>query len=69
MTKEKLREALDNFVQGFGLTDRTGTLTANDVLAYAAGYGFDMPFAKAYDVVMKIVNDYDLKWGYKYDQF
>lgn len=69
MTKEKLREALDNFVQSYGLTNRTGTLTANEVLGYAAGYGFDMPFGEGYDVAMEIIRDYDIPWRTNYDQF
>lgn len=62
MTKEELRDALDNYVQSFGLIHRTKTLFANNVLAYAAGYGFDMPFLEGYEVAMEIIRDYDLKW-------
>lgn len=62
MTKKELRDALDNYVQSFGLIHRTETLFANHVLAYAAGYGFDMPFLKGYEVAMEIIRDYDLKW-------
>ena len=62
MTKEELRDALDNYVHSFGLIHRTETLFANHVLAYAAGYGFDMSFLDGYEVTMKIIRDYDLKW-------
>lgn len=62
MTNEELYDALDIYVQNFGLTHLTETLFANHVLAYAAGYGFDMSFIDGYEVVMKIIRDYDLKW-------
>ena len=69
MTKEKLREALDNFVQSYGINYPLATLAAHEVLGYAAGYGFDMPFGEGYDVAMEVIRDYEIPWRTNYDQF
>ena len=62
MTKDQLREAIDIFVQNYGTINRTGTLTANELLAWASGYGMFISFCEGYEVVMEVIKDYDLKW-------